>query len=90
MQKASLEGEPFVLFVPKSWSLNSGNGASGAYLSSDAGISVTVSAFDGKEGDLATLVAANIEEYKGVLENFELVSESDITLCSGLVMNMAL
>ena len=80
IQIASLEGEPFKLFVPKNWTLNSATGVSGAYLSSDAGISVTVTAQDGSEGDLASLVEASVEEYKAVLENFELVSESDIVL----------
>ena len=80
MQIASLEGEPFKLFVPKNWTLNSATGVSGAYLSSDAGISVTVTAQDGVEGDLATLVEASVEEYKAVLENFELVSEADVVL----------
>ena len=80
MQVASLEGEPFKLFVPKNWTLNSATGVSGAYLSSDAGISVTVTAQEGSDGDLATLVAANIEEYKAVLENFEPVSEADVVL----------
>ena len=60
MQVASLEGEPFMLFVPKNWTLNSGNGASGAYLSSDAGISVTAFTLDGKDKELATLVTENI------------------------------
>ena len=81
MQLASVEGVPFKLYVPKNWAINYGNGISGAYLSSSAGISVTVDVFDCNGKELDEFAVSSIEDYKNTLDSFEIISEiSDTTL----------
>ena len=81
MQIASVEGVPFKLYVPKNWAINYGNGVSGAYLSSSAGISVTVDVFDCNGKELDEFAESSIEDYKNTLDSFEIISEiSDTTL----------
>ena len=41
MKSATLEGEPFVLYVPESWTSNTSSGTSGAYYSALDGLFVT-------------------------------------------------
>lgn len=40
MKSATVEGEPFVLYVPESWTLNTASGTSGAYYSAVEGLFV--------------------------------------------------
>ena len=41
MKSVTIEGEPFVLYVPKSWTPNTASGISGAYFSAVDGLSVS-------------------------------------------------
>ncbi len=45
MKSATLAGEPFVLYVPNSWSVNTGSGVSGAYVSPNDKIMVSARYF---------------------------------------------
>lgn len=66
MKSATVEGEPFVLYVPESWTLNTASGISGAYYAPVDGLSVsaryTTSATD-KTEYLKTCAAAYEAEY---------------------------
>lgn len=85
MQLASADGAPFKLYVPKNWTLNRGSGISGAYLSSDAGISVVVDILsaDNAEQTLDEFVASAVEAYSKSYERFEITSEIGDTTLDG-------
>lgn len=85
MQLASADGAPFKLYVPKNWTLNKASGISGAYLSSDAGISVVVDILsaDNAEQTLDEFVASAVEAYSKSYERFEITSEIGDTTLDG-------
>ena len=72
MFSATIEGEPFVLYVPNDWTDNRESGISSAHF----GLNVIVSArhypFEGGDGDstLADFVEAHIEDCKAEYEGF--------------------
>lgn len=66
MRSATVEGEPFVLYVPESWTLNTASGISGAYYAPVDGLSVSArytSATTDKTAYLKNCIAAYETEY---------------------------
>ena len=68
MRSATVDGEPFKLYVPQSWTLNTASGISGAYYSALEGLSVSARYYkpDGamtKEAYLELCISALGEEY---------------------------
>ena len=63
MKSATLEGEPFVLYVPESWTLNTVSGISGAYYSPVEGLSVSAR--------YTTSSADKVEYLKSCIEAYE-------------------
>lgn len=81
MQSATLSGEPFILYVPVSWSVNTGSGVSGAYISPNDKIMVTARYYTPADtsmtvDDYVTLCA---EGYK-TKEDFSIADRSPAVL----------
>lgn len=85
MQSATLEGEPFLLYVPASWSLNTRSGVSSAY--SYANDKMIVSARYTAPSDpaqtLEQYMVACAEGYVKVMKDFTLVTLSEAALLGG-------
>lgn len=70
MKSATLPGEPFILYVPVSWSVNTGSGVSGAYVSPNDKIMVSARYFTPADpamtaGDYVTLCAEGYKAKEG-------------------------
>ncbi len=63
MKSATMSGEPFVLYVPEAWSLNTASGISGAYFNSKQTILVTARYQKSSESDLVGYMNACMEDY---------------------------
>ena len=70
MKSATLSGEPFILYVPASWSVNTGSGISGAYVSPNDKIMVSARYYTPSDpsmtvNDYVTLCAEGYKAYEG-------------------------
>ena len=84
MHLVSLDGEPFKLYVPNSWSDNRVSGISGAYFSSADNIAVSARYFSADEDvTLVQYVDECISSYSKALELFDL-EENQATVLSGV------
>ena len=63
MKSATLDGEPFVLYVPESWTLNTVSGISGAYYSPVDGLSVSAR-YTTNSSDKVEYLKSCIEAYE--------------------------
>ena len=75
MHKASLDNEPFELYVPKSWTVNTASGISGAYYSPIDKITVSARyhALEDPEQSLEDYVSFCILSYANTLDSYETV-----------------
>lgn len=85
MQLASIEGEPFFLYVPKSWSVNTRSGISSAYsYANDKTIaSARYTAPSDPAQTLEQYMIACAEGYVKVMKDFTLVTLSEAALLGG-------
>ena len=73
MQSATLDGEPFYLFVPQNWTPNLSSGVSGAYISSSDTILVSARHFTVADGlTLDDYMANCIAGYEATYDSFEM------------------
>ena len=63
MKSATLAGEPFLLYVPEAWSLNTASGISGAFYNSNQTILVSARYQKSSESDLVSYMNACMESY---------------------------
>lgn len=70
MFNATIEGEPFILYVPNDWTDNRESGISSAYFGLNVIVSARYYALEGEGADLASFVEAYIEDCKAEQENF--------------------
>lgn len=75
MYSVTLEGEPFILYVPGSWTDNRDSGISSAYLSVKNGITVAARYYTVGEQALSDFVSAHVADTKAELETQNLVGE---------------
>lgn len=81
MQIATLEGEPFYLFVPLNWTPNLSSGVSGAYISSTDTIMVSARHFPASEGiTLDEYVSLCAEGYGKTYDSFEKAEQTAAVL----------
>jgi hypothetical protein len=70
MFNATIEGEPFILYVPNDWTDNRESGISSAYFGLNVIVSARYYPLEGEGADLASFVEAYIEDCKTGEENF--------------------
>ena len=85
MKLASLEGEPFKLYVPEAWTDNTSGGISGAFYAGTDNIAVSARYYtpDDDEIDLGAYVTGCIEIYADSHEDFEFDGEVTDTVLGG-------
>ena len=80
MKSATLSGEPFILYVPVSWTVNTGSGVSGAYISPNDKIMVTARYYTpAAEMSVEDYVTLCADGYKHK-ENFQITDRSAAVL----------
>lgn len=67
----SLDSDPFILYVPKSWNDNSASGVASAHVSSETGALISARAAEGGTMSLAEYAALVWEEYGASFASFE-------------------
>ncbi len=81
MKSVTIEGEPFVLYVPEAWTDNCSSGVSSAYYSSRDNILVTARYFTpAQETSLDAYVASLKDAYSKTLTEYSFVSEDATVL----------
>ncbi len=78
MQSATVPGEPFRLYVPESWSLNTSSGISAAYYSSSQKVMVTARYYTPADPSMSLDAYVDLcaEQYAGALTGFEITERS--------------
>lgn len=82
MKSATLEGEPFRLYVPASWTLNTSSGVSGAYPSAATKIMVTARYYTPADSAMTveSYLAFCVASYEKSLTSFKKVGEKAAVL----------
>lgn len=76
-QLASLDSEPFYLYVPNTWTSNASSGISSAYCSSESRVLVSAFANVNEEGiSLEQYTAKTLESFQRTLADFTLVTKN--------------
>ena len=85
MKLASLEGEPFLLYVPNAWSLNTKSGLSSAYSYANDKMIVTAHYHTPRDPEetLDAYMIACAESYKKTMKDFYLVTLAEAALLGG-------
>ena len=74
MKSVTLEGEPFILYVPESWTDNTSSGISSAFVST---MNITARYRDaGEDATLSDYVSSVMGAYAASLDDFQLVSSA--------------
>ncbi|MBR2353952.1 MAG: hypothetical protein IKA76_05575 [Clostridia bacterium] len=84
MKSATLPGEPFMLYVPEAWSLNTSSGISGAYFNSPKTILVSARHQISDASDTDAFIAVCEKNYaEQWSESYKKTSETTATLLGG-------
>ena len=83
MLAAYLEGEPFKLYVPKGWTVNTVSGISGAFYAGTDNIAVSARYFPSEGADVEDYVASCIYAYSTTHKNFALDGDMTAAVLGG-------
>ena len=83
MLAASIEGEPFKLYVPKGWTVNTVSGISGAFYAGTDNIAVSARYFPADGASVEDYVTSCIYSYSIANEDFLLDGEMTATVLGG-------
>lgn len=85
MQAAYVEGEPFKLYIPEGWALNTRSGISGGYSLANETMTITARYITPADAELTSeaYLAQCSEEYAKILKDYVVITACEATLLGG-------